>query len=125
MTLRGAVDPDSGAGTRVEDRAVGRLRTLAVGLLAPATVVAVVGLSRQWWWAVLPAAWCVATLSWALTRALKTPEPKHFGLYVRAAVLGVPLLGAALALGVGAWGFGGVILGLAVGARVLARRIAT
>lgn len=108
-----------------EERKPGRFSVLVVGLVAPAVVVTLAGMARHLWWAAVPAAWAAATLGWALVRALKEPSPKHCGLYVRAAVLGVPLLDAVIAFGAGAWGYGLVILALAVAARLLARRIAT
>jgi len=108
-----------------EDRSPGRFSVLGVGLIAPAVVVTLAGLARHPLWAAPVALWAVATLAWALMRALKEPTPKHCGLYVRAAVLGVPLLDAVIAFGAGAWGYGLIILGLAVCARLLARTIAT
>lgn len=108
-----------------EDNNPGRFQVAVVGLLAPAVVVVLAGMARHPVWAAIPAAWCVATLAWALVRALKAPTTKHCGLYVRAAVLGVPLLDAVVAFGAGAWGYGFIILGLAVAARLLARTIAT
>lgn len=108
-----------------EDRNPGRFTILVVGLIAPAVVVTLAGLSRHPWLAAGPAALAAATMGWALVRALKDPTPKHCGLYVRAAVLGVPLYDAVIAFGANAWGYGLVILGLAAGARLLARRIAT
>lgn len=108
-----------------EERKPGRGTTLLVGLVAPAAVGAAVWWLALPWWAAIPGAFAIVSVGWALLRVVRTPEPARFSGYVRAAVLGVPLLDASFALGGGAWVSGSLIIALAVGARFLARRIAT
>lgn len=108
-----------------EERKPGRGAVLLVGLVAPGAVAAAWWWLAWGWWPAIPAAVAVATLAWTLLRAARTPSAERFGGYVRAAVLGVPLFDASFALGGGAWFSALLIIGLAVGARLLARRIAT
>lgn len=110
------------------EEAPGRGRLAAFGLLPIAVVASVPFFGRGHpgaWMAVPPAAAAVVLLALALARALRRPAPETVGGTVRAGVLSMPLLDAALAWGVAQWTLGTVTLALAVAARLLARRFPT
>ncbi len=113
------------ASTREEIR--GSPQSLVAFLALPAVAaLAVPGLiPRAPLAAAVPAFALVALLARPGVRAAREGTPDAVGAYVRAAVLGVPLLDCAIALGAGEWPLAAAILALVPPARLLARRIST